>query len=147
MDAPTLRESGVPLDLANWRAVVAPPGISDAERDALTARVQRMTRSAAWRETLQRTGWTDAYLDGAAFRQFLLAEQARVDAVLSRLAAQDDTRGPTRWQPTARTAPTIALAAWRAAAGGALVAATTARRGNGLHRASAPRRPPRCSPR
>ena len=111
VDAPTLRESGVPLDLANWRAVVAPPGISDAERDALTARVQRMTRSAAWRETLQRTGWTDAYLDGAAFRQFLLAEQARVDAVLSRLAAQDDTRGPVRWQPTARTAPAIALAA------------------------------------
>ena len=39
IDAPTLRESGIALDLANWRAVVAPPGLSDAERDALIERV------------------------------------------------------------------------------------------------------------
>ncbi len=43
INAPTLREAGVALDLANWRAVVAPPGLSDAERASLTDRV------AAWR--------------------------------------------------------------------------------------------------
>ena len=78
LDAPTLRESGVALDLANWRGVVAPPGISAAEQEALTRRVRALVASPSWRETLARTGWTDAYLDGAAFRQFLLAEQARV---------------------------------------------------------------------
>ena len=104
VDAPTLRESGVALDLANWRAVVAPPGISAAEQDALTRRVRRMVASPSWRETLQRTGWTDAYLDGAAFRQFLLAEQARVHAVLGRLAGAVE-RHPGRRVAADRAAP------------------------------------------
>ena len=111
VDAPTLRESGVALDLANWRAVVAPPGISAAEQDALSQRVRQMVASPSWRETLQRTGWTDAHLDGAAFQQFLLAEQARVHAVLRRLDQRSsEARLPT-WQPTSRTAPALALTA------------------------------------
>ncbi len=111
VDAPTLRESGVALDLANWRAVVAPPGISAAEQDALSDRVRRMVASPSWRETLQRTGWTDAHLDGAAFRQFLLAEQARVHAVLGRLNQRSGDTHVAAWQPTSRTAPAIALVA------------------------------------
>ena len=87
--APTLRESGIALDLANWRAVVAPPGLSDAARDGLIARVTRMARSDPWKKTLEQNGWEDTFLAGADFRQFLLAEQARVAAVLQRLAAGD----------------------------------------------------------
>jgi hypothetical protein len=92
IDAPTLREEGVPLDLANWRAVLAPPGLSDAERDALIARVARLTRSEAWKTALAQNGWEDLFLSGPDFRQFLLSEQARVTAVLERLAAADGTR-------------------------------------------------------
>ncbi len=109
LDAPTLREAGVPLDLANWRAVVAPPGVSDAEAAALTARVRAAVASADWRDTLTRTGWTDLYQDGPAFRQFLLGEQARVEAVLARLA-QGGPAAATGWTPTASTAPIIAVA-------------------------------------
>ena len=94
IDAPTLRESGIALDLANWRAVVAPPGLSDAERDALIGRVTAMARSDQWRKTLEQNGWEDTFLAGADFRQFLLAEQARVEAVLRRLAAGET--GPAR---------------------------------------------------
>ena len=89
INAPTLREAGVALDLANWRAIVAPPGLSDAERDALIARVTRMAGSTAWQQALTLNGWDDLFLPGADFRQFLLAEQARVEAVLRRLAAAD----------------------------------------------------------
>src|SRR3546814_15682989 len=32
IDIPTLREQGVEVDLANWRAVMAPPELDDAER-------------------------------------------------------------------------------------------------------------------
>jgi putative tricarboxylic transport membrane protein len=94
IDAPTLRESGIALDLANWRAVVAPPGLSDAERDALIERVTRMARSDPWKKTLEQNGWEDTFLAGADFRQFLLAEQARVEAVLRRLAAGET--GPSQ---------------------------------------------------
>lgn len=87
INAPTLRESGIALDLANWRAIVAPPGLSDAEHDELIARVTRMAASPAWQSAIQQQGWDDLFLAGAGFRQFLLAEQSRVEAVLHRLAA------------------------------------------------------------
>ncbi len=96
INAPTLRESGIALDLANWRAIVAPPGLSDAEHDALIARVTRMANSEAWKEAIGQNGWDDLFLAGAGFRQFLLAEQARVSAVLQRLAATD-AAGPARF--------------------------------------------------
>ena len=34
IDAPTLKESGIDLVFTNWRGVVAPPGISDADSDS-----------------------------------------------------------------------------------------------------------------
>ena len=94
IDAPTIRESGIDLDLQNWRAVMAPPGLSDAERDALTARVGAIVASGAWQQTLKQFGWTDLFLSGPGFRQFLIAEQARVEAVLRRLNAGSGARAP-----------------------------------------------------
>jgi putative tricarboxylic transport membrane protein len=87
--APTIRESGIDLEVQNWRGVVAPPGISESERDALAARLQRIVESEAWRQTLQQYGWADLFLAGAPFRQFLLGEQARVEAVLQRLGSDN----------------------------------------------------------
>ena len=92
IDAPTLREAGVALDLANWRAVLAPPGLSDAERDALVARVSRLAHSEQWKQALAKNGWEDLFLAGPDFRQFLLSEQARISAVLERLASTETTR-------------------------------------------------------
>ena len=92
IDAPTLRDAGVPLDLANWRAVLAPPGLSDTERDALISRVTRLAASESWKKALAQNGWEDLFLSGPDFKQFLLSEQARVTAVLERLAATDTTR-------------------------------------------------------
>jgi putative tricarboxylic transport membrane protein len=94
IDAPTLRDSGIALDLANWRAIVAPPGLSASEQDALTARVTALAQSAQWRAMLAKNGWDDLFLAGLPFRQFLLAEQSRIEAVLQRLKATD-TSTPT----------------------------------------------------
>lgn len=107
IEAPTLRESGIALDLANWRAVVAPPGLSDAERDALGERIARMVRSEPWKKTLAQNGWEDTFLAGADFRQFLLAEQARVEAVLQRLAASETA--PSRRVAMSVTASTLPI--------------------------------------
>jgi putative tricarboxylic transport membrane protein len=110
LEAPTLREQGVPLDLANWRGVVAPPGLSDAERDAIVARVERLATSEAWRAVIARNGWDDMLLTGAPFRQFLLAEQHRVAAVLQRLDGATETS--RNWLvPTPSTAPLVVVAA------------------------------------
>ncbi len=87
IDAPTLRDSGIALDLANWRAIVAPPGLSDAEQAELTARISRVATSPQWKATLAQNGWDDQFLTGPPLRQFLLAEQSRIEDVLRRLSA------------------------------------------------------------
>ena len=95
IDAPTIRDSGIALDLANWRAIVAPPGLSIAEQTSLTERITRLTASERWKTTLTQNGWDDLFLTGQPLRQFLLAEQSRIDAVLRRLAATE-TAGTSR---------------------------------------------------
>jgi putative tricarboxylic transport membrane protein len=85
VDAPTLRESGLDVELANWRAVVAPPGISDSDEAALEKMFTEMTKSSQWRDVLQRRGWQDAFLAGEEFERFFDEEQARVLSVLTDL--------------------------------------------------------------
>jgi putative tricarboxylic transport membrane protein len=85
IDAPTLRERGVEVELENWRSVVAPPGITAEERARLAAAVDVMARSAEWRELLARYRWLDRYLAGDAFAAFAAAEERRVRAVLREL--------------------------------------------------------------
>jgi hypothetical protein len=115
IDAPTLREQGIALDLANWRGVVAPPGLTESEREALTARVERMAASAQWKAVLAKNGWEDLLLTGAPFRQFLLAEQQRIEQVLRTLSTAKplaSAGGPRTWftlRPTPQTLPFVSL--------------------------------------
>jgi putative tricarboxylic transport membrane protein len=92
LDVPSLIEQGLDVELENWRAVVAPPGLNGAQRQALTVVVERMAHSESWRATLTRLGWTDSYLAGPAFDQFLDAERVRVGRIVARLrGAAGDT--------------------------------------------------------
>lgn len=84
-DVPTLKEQGVDVELANWRGVVAPAGISDAEERTLEELIVRMTQTEAWRETLQRRGWGDAVLAGPEFDQFIQDERRTVTDVLVKM--------------------------------------------------------------
>jgi len=89
---PTLIEQGLDVELENWRAVVAPPGLSDSDRQALTAMVEKMAHSESWRTTLLKLRWTDSYLSGPAFDEFLDAERVRVARIVSRLRRTSATQ-------------------------------------------------------
>lgn len=78
-----MREQGIDLVIANWRSVVAPPGITPEQRAALIALVEQMAKSQAWADLLKQKGWEDDLLTGDAFAAFLRDEQARVKAVLT----------------------------------------------------------------
>ncbi len=82
IDAPTLRELGIDLVFSNWRGVVAPPGISQADRKALGQAVEQMAKSAQWKAIMEKRGWIDAYMPQSEFEAFLKAEQTRVEATL-----------------------------------------------------------------
>ncbi|MEV6109651.1 tripartite tricarboxylate transporter substrate binding protein [Streptomyces sp. NPDC051940] len=85
LDAPTLREAGLDTDFINWRGFVAPPGLSDAERTKLIALFEGLHATPAWRESLKKNGWTDAFLTGDEFGDFLDAQDKRVVSVLKEL--------------------------------------------------------------
>jgi len=82
IDIPTLKESGLDVELANWRSVVAPPGLSTAQRKALLDVVDRMVKSPQWQATLAKNDWVDFYLPGDAFSAYLRTEEARVTDIL-----------------------------------------------------------------
>ena len=82
VDAPTLKEQGIDLEIANWRSVVAAPGITPEQRKALGDTIEKMVKSKEWAEVLKQKGWDDAYLGGDAFAGFLKQEQERVADVL-----------------------------------------------------------------
>ncbi len=82
---PTLKEQGVDVELANWRGIVAPPGLSAEATQELVATVSRTVESQPWQEALKTKGWTDLYLAGDQFGEFLRSEEARTKAVLTQI--------------------------------------------------------------
>jgi putative tricarboxylic transport membrane protein len=82
VNIPTFREQGIDLVLTNWRSVMAAPGISAAQKRTLEDAIEKMAKSAAWKDILKQRGWDDAYLAGDAFIKFLQDEQVRVHNVL-----------------------------------------------------------------
>jgi len=89
VDIPTLREQGVNVEFENWRSLVAPPGLTPADRARLETIVRAMVQSPTWRESLTRYRWLDRYLDGDAFTRFVDAEEARVRSILKKLGTGD----------------------------------------------------------
>jgi putative tricarboxylic transport membrane protein len=85
VDAPTLTDEGVDLVFANWRGVVAPPGLSDAETQKWVDAVTKMHDSDSWKKALEDNGWTDAFVTGDDFKKFLGDESDRVESVMSTL--------------------------------------------------------------
>ena len=85
VDAPTLTDEGVDLVFANWRGIVAPPGLSDADTQKWVDAVTEMHDSDAWKKALEDNGWTDSFVTGDDFSKFLTDESDRVESVMSEL--------------------------------------------------------------
>jgi putative tricarboxylic transport membrane protein len=85
VDAPTLKESGIDLVFANWRGVLAPPGISDKTKQAMVKVLEQMHGTQQWKDALVKNGWTDAFVTGPAFEQFLKDQDNRVSSTLTEL--------------------------------------------------------------
>jgi putative tricarboxylic transport membrane protein len=82
VNAPTMREAGLNVEIANWRGMVGPPGMRDNERQAWTTMLTQMHGSRTWQDTLTRQDWDDAFLAGDPFSSFIREENERVEKVL-----------------------------------------------------------------
>ena len=85
VDAPTLTEAGIDLTFTNWRGILAPPGITDEDRDAMVKILEEMHATDAWKEALVANGWTDAFMTGEPFERFLEEQDTRVSTTLTDL--------------------------------------------------------------
>jgi putative tricarboxylic transport membrane protein len=81
--APTLRESGIDVSIMNWRGVFAAPGLDQVQQDRLVHMVEMMRRSSRWQSELTRERWSDTWLAGDQFTQFLNREQIRWSGVVN----------------------------------------------------------------
>lgn len=84
-DAPTIKETGLDVELTNWRGMVAPAGISDADKKALNDAVQKMYATEAWKKQMEKNRWDDAFQPAEEFTTFLADEKKRVSGVLKSL--------------------------------------------------------------
>lgn len=96
LDAPSLLESGVRVDFADWSAAVGPQGMTEEQRAAGVELCERAAASDPWRSACRTGGWTSIPLTGADFDQWLTSEIARTRGVLRDLGLVD-TSSTTCW--------------------------------------------------
>lgn len=85
VEIPTLVEQGFDVDLANWRAIVAPPGITDEEFAELRSLLEETVATPEWQDAVQRNKWTEVYLAGEEFDEFLESEQQRITELVKEI--------------------------------------------------------------
>lgn len=89
-DTPTFRELGIDLLFANWRAIVAAPGITRAQKEFYVELLREARATQEWQETLKRNNWTDSFLVGEEFDNFIIADSARTARTLKRVGMSGD---------------------------------------------------------
>lgn len=82
IDVPTLKEQGFDVVLGNWRGVYGAPGISAAQRAALTDVIVKATKSKAWEDALKSNAWTPALMTGKAFDEFVDQEFSSLRGIM-----------------------------------------------------------------
>jgi putative tricarboxylic transport membrane protein len=88
-ESATIRESGYDVVLENWRGVVAPPDLSDEDRQAVIGLITEMHDADAWQTALDDNGWADFFMAGDEFESYLAEEQERVEGVLADIGLTD----------------------------------------------------------
>jgi putative tricarboxylic transport membrane protein len=82
INVPTLKEQGINVEFGNWRGIVAPQGLSPADRTALLGVIDAMAKSTSWKAELKKHNWEDAYLAGDAYAQFVKASTDQTAKIL-----------------------------------------------------------------
>lgn len=82
IEAQPLKAQGVDVELVNWRGLFAGPDISDEDKAALSAAVDKTVQSPEWKEMLTARGWSDYYAPADEFATFIDSENERVHATL-----------------------------------------------------------------
>jgi len=72
-----LNGQAIDPSLINWRGVFAPSEISTEQKTVLLGIIGKMVKASGWQAELDRYHWSDLYLPGDDFAQFVKDEEAR----------------------------------------------------------------------
>jgi putative tricarboxylic transport membrane protein len=97
VDAPSLLESGVRVDFANWCAAVGPGGMPEEGRASAVRMCEEATGSPFWQRACESGGWVRIPLAGDDFRAWLASEVRRTKALLRDLGLLETTGATTCW--------------------------------------------------
>ncbi|AZT99724.1 MULTISPECIES: Bug family tripartite tricarboxylate transporter substrate binding protein [Brevibacterium] len=84
-EVPTMSEQGYEVTLTNWRGWLGAPDITGEESGQLLDILQKTRDSAAWKDALERNKWTDVWLTGDEFAEFIKEDSSRVEKLLKEL--------------------------------------------------------------
>lgn len=85
IDAPSLKEQGLDVELLNWRGVFGGPNLSEKQRAKLIDLMTKMDASAKWQDELKARSWTRLFLSGDAFAAYVKEDTQRIRDILKDL--------------------------------------------------------------
>ncbi|MGW4476663.1 tripartite tricarboxylate transporter substrate-binding protein [Nonomuraea sp. NPDC004354] len=89
IEAPTLLESGVRVDFADWCGVLGPGEMTEREHAQAVAILEEITGSRQWADACRTRGWKPIPLSGGDFGVWLGSETERTREVLKDLGLID----------------------------------------------------------
>lgn len=84
-DVPTWRELGYDAVVAQWRGVVGPKGMSDAQVAFWERTLRRMTEANEWKQDLDKNYWVADFMGAREMRQFMEKDDATLRRFLGEL--------------------------------------------------------------
>ena len=84
-EIPTLTEQGVPAVFANWRGFFGAPGLSQEQQILLEGIISDMYETKEWQVIRENRGWTDFFVGGDEFVEFLGQQEKEMAELLGEL--------------------------------------------------------------
>jgi putative tricarboxylic transport membrane protein len=82
LDAPTAREQGLDVTLANWRGLYGPPGMPDVAVAYWQKALGEMVQSRTWEQIAEQRQFVTTFMIGEELQGFLAKTQADLKAAL-----------------------------------------------------------------
>ena len=84
-DIPTLVEQGSNAVFLNWRGFFGPPGLSDEKQQEYRQLFLEMYKTEQWQTVRDHRGWSDFYINGQDFIEFLEQQEKQLSALMAEL--------------------------------------------------------------
>ena len=88
-DVLTLSEQGVDMVFTNWRGFFGAPGLPESKVREFQEMLLRMYATEEWEDIRRKRGWTNLYISGDDFVDFLQAQEVEMGYLLDELGIRN----------------------------------------------------------